>query len=207
LHAYFIRRGDQSQPVRFEVDRVRNGRSFVTRAVVARQSVGAILHMSASFQVDEAGVSIQTAALPDIPGPDACPSDSWSPLFDRRFAPTPGRGQVAGWMRLNAKVGDDPVAQACGLAYLSDDLPMDAVAALQPDEVRGDTFHSRFYSASLDHSIWFHRPLDAAAWHAQWFTCHGLVGARGLSSGYVFAEDGTHVATITQEALFRELER
>jgi acyl-CoA thioesterase-2 len=208
LHAYFIRRGDHTQPVRFEVDRVRNGRSFVTRAVVARQSVGAILNMSASFQVAEEAVEIQTATLPDIPGPDDCPSDpseSWSPMFDRRFAPTPGRGQVAGWLRVNADLGDDPVRHACALAYLSDDLPMDSVAALQPERLSGEDFHRRFFSASLDHSIWFHRQFDAASWHAQWFTCHGLMGSRGLASGYVFTPDGRHVATVTQEALFRRL--
>jgi acyl-CoA thioesterase-2 len=206
LHAYFIRRGDHTQPVRFEVDRVRNGRSFVTRAVVARQSVGAILNMSASFQVHEEALDVQTATLPDIPGPDDCRSDRWTPWFDRRFAPTPGPGQVAAWTKVDAQLGEDPVAQACALAYLSDDLPMDAVAALHPESELDDAFHRKYYSASLDHSLWFHRPLDAAQWHAQWFTCHGMTGARGLSSGYVFAADGTHVATITQEALFRKIQ-
>jgi acyl-CoA thioesterase-2 len=205
LHAYFIRRGDHTQPVRFEVDRVRNGRSFVTRAVVARQSVGAILNMSASFQVHEEALEIQTAKLPGIPGPDDLVSDRWSPIFDRRFAAAPGEGQVAGWLRVDADLGDDPVRQACALAYLSDDLPMDAVAALHPDHLSGEDFHRRYMSASLDHAVWFHRQFDAAAWHAQWFTCHGLMGARGLSSGYVFTPDGTHVATVTQEVLFRQV--
>jgi acyl-CoA thioesterase-2 len=207
LHAYFIRRGDHNEPIRFEVDRVRNGRSFVTRSVVARQSVGAIFNMSASFQVDEDPVEIQTAALPDIPGPEELASDGWSPIFDRRFAPSAAldRGQVAAWLRVLDDVGDDPVLQAAAFAYLSDDLPTDAVASLHPASVDGDQFHQRFFSASLDHAIWFHRPFRADEWHAQVFTCHGLMASRGLSIGYVFTPDGVHTATVSQEVLFREL--
>lgn len=206
LHAYFIRRGDHTQPVRFEVDRVRDGRSFVTRAVVARQSMGAILNMSASFQVAEAAVEVQTAALPpDVPGPDELKSEGWSEIFDRRLAPECVRGRADGWLRTRQPVGDDPVRQACALAYLSDDLPTDAVASLHPATGVGDEFHSRFFSASLDHAIWFHRPFDAARWMAQSFTCHGLMGSRGLTLGHVFTDDGIHVATVTQEVLFRQV--
>ncbi|MEO7429320.1 MAG: acyl-CoA thioesterase domain-containing protein, partial [Acidimicrobiales bacterium] len=122
LHAYFLRRGDPDEPIRFEVDRARNGRSFVTRQVVARQSIGAILTMSLSFQVDEAGHDVQIVALPDIPPPEELTGESWSPMFERRFAGArneePGRGIA--WMRLVDQVGDDPVLQACALAYLSD---------------------------------------------------------------------------------------
>ncbi len=205
LHAYFIRRGDHDEPIRFEVDRVRNGRSFVTRSVVARQSVGAIFNLSASFQGAEDDGEVQTATLPEMPPPDDLPSDGWSPIFDRRFAPSPGVGQVAAWLRLGHEIGPDPMLQACGLAYLSDDLPTDAVASLHPAHVVGDQFHQRFFSASLDHAIWFHRPFRADVWHVQAFTCQGLMGSRGLSVGYVFTADGDHVATISQEVLFREL--
>ena len=206
LHAYFIRRGDDAEPVRFEVDRVRDGRSFVTRAVVARQPMGAILNMSASFQVAEAAVEVQTAALPpELVPPDELKSEGWSTIFDRRLAPETVRGRADGWLRTHEPVGDDPVLQACALAYLSDDLPTDAVASLHPASTVGDEFHQRFFSASLDHAIWFHRPFRADEWHAQVFTCHGLMASRGLSIGYVFTPDGTHVATISQEVLFREL--
>src|SRR3954454_13268399 len=81
IHAYFIRRGDHAEPVRYEVDRVRNGRSFATRTVVARQAVGAILSLSASFQVDEEAPEVQTAVLPDVPGPERFTDDSWSTMF------------------------------------------------------------------------------------------------------------------------------
>jgi len=210
LHAYFIRRGDDAQPVRFEVDRVRDGKSFVTRAVVVRQSMGAILHMSASFQVAEATFEVQTATLsPNMPGPDALASEGWSTMFDRRIAPEPERGRVDGWLRTHEEVGEDPVRQACALAYLSDDLPTDAVISLHPERGYGDgdEFYTRFFSASLDHAIWFHRPFDAARWLAQSFTCHGLMGSRGLTLGHVFTEDGTHVATVSQEVLLRETRR
>jgi len=205
LHAYFVRRGDDAQPVRFELDRVRDGRSFATRAVVARQSTGAILHMSASFQVAEAAFEVQTATLsPDMPRPDALASEGWSPMFDRRVAPEAERGRVDGWLRTREEIGEDPVRQACALAYLSDDLPTDAVISLHPERVFDDELHTRFFSASLDHAIWFHRPFDAARWLALSHTCHGLMGSRGLTVGYVFTEDGTHVATISQEVLLRE---
>jgi acyl-CoA thioesterase-2 len=203
LHAYFIRRGDHEEPIRFEVDRVRNGRSFVTRSVVARQSVGAILNLSASFQVTEAGSEVQTASLPQLPPPNELSSSGWSPIFDRRFAPPPGPGQVAAWLRVEAEIGDDPALQAAALAYVSDDLPTDAVASLHPAG-GGDQFHQQFFTASLDHAIWFHRPFRVDVWHAQVFTCHGLIGSRGLSVGYAFTADGTHVATISQEVLLRE---
>ncbi|HEY3141851.1 MAG TPA: acyl-CoA thioesterase domain-containing protein [Acidimicrobiales bacterium] len=205
LHAYFIRRGDHDEPIRFEVDRIRNGRSFLTRSVVARQSIGAIFNLSASFQKEEDAVEVQTATLPDLPPPESLRSDSWSPIFDRRFAPPPGPGQVAAWLRVEEPVGDDPTLQACAFAYLSDDLPTDAVATVHPARIDGDQFHQRFFSASLDHAIWFHRPFRTDEWHVQTFTCHGLMGSRGLSIGYVFTADGTHVATISQEVLFREL--
>src|SRR3954447_2113520 len=81
LHAYFIRAGDHSEPVRYEVNRVRNGRSFVTRNVVARQAVGAILSLSASFQVDEEAPEVQTAVMPEVEQPDDIAGDSWSPMY------------------------------------------------------------------------------------------------------------------------------
>jgi len=209
LHAYFIRRGDHSQPIRFEVDRVRDGGSFVTRAVVARQSMGAILNMSASFQVAEAAVEVQTVSLaPDLPRADALRSEGWGEIFDRRLAPASVRGRVDGWLRALQPIGEDPVRQACALAYLSDDLPTDAAISLHPEHVQsdsGDDFYSRFFSASLDHAVWFHRPFDASRWLAQSFTCHGLMGSRGLTVGHVFTEDGAHVASVSQEVLVREI--
>lgn len=206
LHAYFIRLGDAAEPIRLEVDRIRNGRSFLTRRVVARQSVGAILNMSSSFQLRESeATDVQTAVPAALPPPDALPRDGWSPLIDRRRpAADPSPGRVAAWMRLTEELGDEPVLHACALAFLSDDLPTDAVVARHPDRPSPAPGAERaFWSASLDHAIWFHRASRASAWHLHDFTCHGLVGTRGLSVGAIFDGEGRHVATVSQEVLIR----
>jgi acyl-CoA thioesterase II len=204
LHAYFVRLGDSSEPIRFEVDRLRNGRSFATRRVVARQPVGAILTMAASFQVVEEAPEVQTARLRDLPAPDDLLADSWTSVFDRRFVPSDQPGVSTAWLRMIEAVGDDPLLNACALAYQSDDLPTDAVVALHPDRPVERNFEEfPFWSASLDHAIWFHRPFRADEWLAHDFTCHGLMSSRGLAIGHVFTHDGLHVATITQEAVLR----
>ncbi len=103
-------------------------------------------------------------------------------------------------------VPDDPLTQACALAYLSDDLPTEAVVTDHPQRtaVMSDAdFDRTFMSASLDHAIWFHRPLDAGAWHLHDLGSRGLTGSRGLATGEVFGEDGTHAATVSQEVLLR----
>ncbi len=129
-------------------------------------------------------------------------------MFDRRFAQLRGaeEGRGVAWMKLNDAVGDDPVLQACALAYLSDDLPTDAVVALHPERPapgEGDAFEQGWMSASLDHAIWFHRPSRAEDWHVHDFTSHGYLSSRGLSIGHVLSQDGAHVATIAQEVLLR----
>ena len=214
LRAYFIRRGDHNEPVRYEVDRIRNGRSFATRRVVARQPVGAILNLEASFQRLEQSADIETVSLPpDVPLPDALEQDSWSPVFERAFIPaesiTAGRrdgsGRAAAWLRVSQELPDRGPLHAGGLAYLSDDLPTDAVVRAhplrrEPDEV----LHQALFTASLDHTIWFHRPFRADQWQLHDFTCHTFVGGRGLAIGHVFALDGAHLATIAQEVLLRD---
>ncbi len=212
LRAYFIRRGDNQEPVRYEVDRIRNGRSFATRRVVARQSVGAILNLEASFQREEESPDIQTVALPAaIPAPGELASTSWSSFFERSFvpedaladAPGAGRGRVAAWMKVTSDLGDDQLLQRCALAYLSDDLPTDAVIRAWP-EARAYTQGGQFpFNASLDHTIWFHRTVRADRWHLHDMASHGFTGGRGLAIGHVFSEDGVHVATLAQEALVR----
>lgn len=204
LHAYFIRLGDAAEPIRFEVDRIRNGRTFVTRRVVARQAVGAILNLSASFQIPEAGPDEQGDRMPAVRGPHGLSGESWSPLIGRRFVPEDlGRGRVAAWMRLTEDLGDDPVLAACALAYLSDDLPTDAVVARHPAGVPPGATDRPFWNASLDHVIWFHRPSSQQAWHLHDFRCRRLVAGRGLAEGTVFDVEGRSVATVSQEVLIR----
>lgn len=206
LHAYFIRRGDHTEPVRYEVTRTRNGRSFTTRTVEARQAVGAILSLSASFQVDEDAPEVQTATLPDVPHPVEGQDDAWSPFYERQtIEPDPERGVAAAWMRLATPLGggdDDPIAHAVALAYMSDDVPTDAAHVLDPRRSQSPPDQG-LAAFSLDHAIWFHRPLRADEWHLHVCQCHGLISSRGLSVGHVFALDGTHVASIAQEVLLR----
>jgi acyl-CoA thioesterase-2 len=207
LHAFFIRKGDADEPIRFEVDRLRNGRSFVTRAVVARQAAGAILNLSASFQVREVATDVQTAEPPPAAAPDEVDTTSWSALFDRRWTATTGRGRASAWMRLcdRLPVGPPDVVHACALAYLSDDLPTDAVFSLHPETEEGN--EDDWFGTSLDHAMWFHRDADAADWTLWDFRCHGLLSSRGLAVGQAFTADGAHVATVAQEVLMRRRRR
>jgi len=206
LRAYFIRRGDHTEPIRFEVDRIRNGRSFSTRRVIARQAIGAILNLEASFQRPEASIDLHPVTIDrSVPGPESLAPESWTPSFERRFVPrdfesaTPrlGTARTLAWMKVNAPLGDDQLLHRCWLAYLSDDLPTDTVhAASQVTEARS-------FAASLDHSMWFHRPVRADQWHLHDFSCHSYVGGRGLTIGYLFSAEGVHLATVAQEVLMR----
>jgi acyl-CoA thioesterase II len=207
LHSYFIRPGTPDEPIRYEVERLRDGRSFNTRQVVARQSAGAILNASVSFQVHEDEADIQLAAFPDqLPGPgDADLVDySWGNLIDRRAVDLPAdTGRSGYWIRLLADIGDDPVDHQCALAFMSDAAPSRAARSPHPDVAGDEGDRGRFQGASLDHAVWFHRPTRVGEWH--WFdtVSHGLAGGRGLVTGEVVRIDGVHVATIAQEVLLR----
>jgi len=213
LRAYFIRRGDGQEPVRYEVDRIRNGRSFATRRVVARQSVGAILNLEASFQCAEESADVQTIPFPaDLPPLTGLDSTSWSELFERRPFPEAvlsgpesgrGRGRVAAWMKVSNDLGKDQLLQRCALAYLSDDLPTEAVVRSWPEAKKLVDAGQWPFNASLDHTVWFHRPMRADRWHLHDLSCHSVVGGRGLAIGHIFSEEGMHVATVAQEALVR----
>ncbi len=209
LHGYFILGGDPAEPVRYEVDRIRNGRSFTTRRVVARQSGGAIFNLSCSFQRIEDGVETQTVAFPDdAPAPDegtVVADGSGAERIDIDQAPERHRSLV--WTRLPVELGEDPRLQACALAYLSDTNAMDAVATSHPRGLPEDGQWGDVYmSASLDHAMWFHRPAAADDWVLFDLDGHGIIRTRGLSTGRVFTGDGRHVATIAQEGLLRLLD-
>lgn len=218
MRAYFIRRGDPSEPVRYEVDRIRDGKSFCTRRVVARQTVGAILNLEASFQASEESPDVQTIRFPTgVPSPDSVENSSWSEVFDRRAIETSlmpddgreGAGRSMGWFRITEALGDpfDPAHQLvhrCAFTYLSDDLPSESVDRTHPVRANDPDPHGNYYGASLDHTVWFHRPMRADEWHLHDFTCHSLSNSRGLSIGHVFSVDGIHVATVAQEFLLRE---
>jgi acyl-CoA thioesterase-2 len=211
LRAYFIRRGNNKQPVRYEVDRIRNGKSFTTRRVVARQDDGAILNLEASFQRWEESSDVTTVEFQrNLPDPETIVESSWSTFLHRRMlAPEAlagryrdGSGRIAAWMRIKESLGDSELLNRCALAYLSDDLPTESVIRAVP-ELQKASDEGRRFGASLDHTVWFHRPIRAHEWHFYEMTCQTYVGGRGLTYGYVFGADGTHVATVAQESLVR----
>ncbi len=210
LHGYFILGGNLDEPVRYEVDRIRNGRSFTTRRVVARQSGGAIFTMSCSFQRHEDGIETQTAVFPgDAVSPDTVETradGSGSDWFEHELPAGSPRSMI--WTRFLGELGDDPRLHACAIAYLSDSNPMDAVAHTHPHKVPdGSQWDDVFMSASLDHAMWFHRPTNANDWLLIDMNGQGILRTRGLSTGHMFSADGTHIATIAQEGLIRELRR
>ena len=207
IHGYFIRAGTVAEPIRFEIDRTRNGRSFSTRRVVARQSGGAICTLEASFQriEDEADVVLHRPPA-GIPPVEDLTSVNWGPLLDRRSFPV-GDGEGAGaWLRVIADIGADPVLQTCALAYASDDMPTEAAIAAHPLAAAGEPEnYERFMAATLDHTVWFHRPLRADQWHIHTLQGQGLTGGRGLALGRVYDAEGLHVATVAQEVVVREM--
>ena len=211
LHAYFIRGGDFDEPIRFEVDRIRNGRSFCTRRIVARQSVGPILNLSASFQQREAQADVQEQKMAaNLPAPEDLRGDDWGEILGRRDIKCEGaRSQV--WLKVKGDFAADLRLQDCALAYASDDIPTEAASQSHPrraglPDMIG-AYDETFVGASLDHAIWFHRPGRHDDWILHDFMSHGVVGARGLSVGQLFAPGGDHLATVAQEILIRERTR
>lgn len=224
LHAYFIRPGDPSIPVIYEVDHARDGRSFTTRRVVAIQHGKQILNMAASFHIEEDGWSHQHD-LPKVSGPDGLieraalraqaahlvPQNRRSDFLRPRpieirevaprdfMAPTPVTDQNHCWFRMVAATEAEPVMQHCLLAYTSD---MNLLGSgLRPHGLTW--FTGEVMSASLDHAIWFHGPIAMQNWHLYAMDAPFTGGARSFNRGMIFAEDGRLVASTAQEGLMR----
>ena len=220
LHSYFLRPGDPTVPVLYEVDRIRDGRSFTTRRVVAIQHGRAIFNMSASFQVREDGYEHQ-AEMPDVPEPESLPTfrERMAP-FAERFGdllnrPRPidirhvdwmphDRSQALPpiqrvWLRTNGRLPDDLLIHSIALTYASDMTLLDT--SLLPHG--GSWFEPGLFMASLDHAMWFHRPFRADVWVLSAQDSPSASGGRGLSRGLVFTQKGTLVATVMQEGLIR----
>jgi acyl-CoA thioesterase-2 len=226
LHAYFLRPGDTSIPIVYDVERMRDGRSFSTRRVAARQSGRPIFFLSSSFHSDEPGFDHQDA-MPEVPPPDECPTlgdlveqvtrrdrDEWNrewAALDIRYAgdsrpggrlespESPAHSQL--WVRAAGPVPDDDVVHRCVLTYLSD-LTLLGVS-LVPTGLF--IWSSQVQPASLDHSMWFHRPFRADEWLLYDQTSPSASGARGFTTGRLFALSGTLVASVAQEGLIRPL--
>jgi acyl-CoA thioesterase II len=135
LHGYFLRRGTMQEPVRYEVERLRDGRSFSTRRVVAYQGREALASMGASFQVPEASPEAGVSFPPAHGPPDELARKDWGPWVRRHPIPIHDVGRVAAIMQVQEELGEDPVLHACALTFLSDDLPTDASGALHPEGV------------------------------------------------------------------------
>ena len=202
MHAYFVRAGDERQGVLYEVDRVRDGRSFCTRQVVAYQAGGAILNLIASFQAAEEGEDHQPRQAPEVPPLETVPDDNnWDLFFEAklvRWAATPEPRGLA-MMRVTEDLGDDRSMHACALAYLSDEYPLGI--AIAPHSLGSQW--DKMMTASLDHAIWFHRPVRVDQWLSFDLVGHGVGNARGFAQAAVFDAAGVHVATVAQEGLVR----
>jgi acyl-CoA thioesterase-2 len=162
--------------------------------------------------VEEDEVDAQIATFPDnilLPDDPSLDNYSWGNLIDRRAIDLPGidgePGRLGYWLRIMADLDDDPVKHMLAMAFLSDAAPSRAARSPHPDFDNDNSDRMKFQGASLDHSVWFHRPCHADQWH--WFDTrsHGLNGSRGLVTGDVLNIDGTHVATIAQEVLLRRV--
>jgi acyl-CoA thioesterase-2 len=203
LHGYFLRSGTMQREVRYEVERLRDGRSFSTRRVVAFQLGEAIASMGASFQVQEDSPDVSVATAPACDR-DTLPRKDWGPSVRRHLIPADQAGRVAAVFEVLEELGDDPTLQACALTFLSDDLPTDAAGVLHPDGLApGSDAPWPFFNASLDHAMWFHAPATVDAPHLHVFTGTRLRGGRALTRGEIYGPTGVHVASVAQEVLIR----
>jgi acyl-CoA thioesterase-2 len=222
LHAYFLRPGDPSIPIVYEVDRIRDGRSFTTRRVVAIQHGKAIFNLSASFQLVEEGLE-HTTHMPDVPGPEGLDTlhvrmqpyaqemGGWfvrpRPI-DVRYVGDPPRiardkglrnssSQV--WMRADGDLPDDPLLHVCAVAYASDMTLLDSTLMA----------HGRAWGtgdimgASLDHAMWFHRPFRADTWWLYDQESPWTGAGRGLARGSIYTRDGRLAVSVVQEGVLR----
>ncbi len=201
IHASFLVGGRSGEHLRHEVERTRDGGSFATRRVVVTQSVGPVLVMTADFHVDEPGLGYELPGAADVPRPDDLPIGRYATMWiDSRDVPvTDGSHARRAWFRPTQPVPDDPMLHLQTLAYLSDHGP--TRAARQP-HVALDADANRM-SVSLDHSVWFHRPVDVNQWLLSELIPVATGRGRGLSIGTVRTGDGTLVATVAQEVLLR----
>jgi len=229
LHAYFLRPGDMARPIVYEVDRVRDGKSFSARRVQAIQGGEVLLSMICSFQVPESGFEHQ-APMPEVPPPESLRPQrelvkEWlaavpqvpsriREAFERRiaveFRPVEPRNPLLPvvdaprqfyWVRANGPLPDAPLLHACVLAYASDFSLLST--ALRPHGVSWLT--PGLAVASIDHAIWFHRPFRIDDWLLYAMDSPTAQGGRGLSRGQFFDRAGRLVVSVTQENLMRRL--
>lgn len=225
LHAYFMRPGDPSIPIIYQVERIRDGSSFTTRRVVAIQHGKAIFSMSASFQVEEPGFDHQVA-IPNVPAPESLMGEAefraaflaqapdtvkkyWGRERPIEIRPTSLTHYLSReklepeahiWVRASGIVPDDRHYQAAILAYLSDMTLLDTSLYAHGTSI----FDPELQVASLDHAMWFHRPCRLDDWILYTQDSPSAAGARGMTRGSIFTRDGRLIASVAQEGLIRK---
>ncbi|GAA1947525.1 acyl-CoA thioesterase [Kitasatospora viridis] len=230
LHGYFLRPGDPARPIVYQVERLRDGRSYATRRVTAVQGGEAIFVFSASFKRPEPAAGERQRTMPPVPGPEeledafavwaaTSPEDFATTTgfhsLEMRFVPADAPGlppEPAGvpqqfvWMRTGTPLpADDPLVHACALTYLSD-LTLAPTTALHLQKPRFQRSEpNQVALASLDHAMWFHRPFRADEWVLYAQRSPSASDGRGLALGEFYDRDGVLIASAVQEALLREL--
>ncbi|MDW6022024.1 acyl-CoA thioesterase II [Mesorhizobium sp. BAC0120] len=225
LHSYFMLPGDTTVPIVYEVERLRDGRSFTTRRVTAIQHGQAIFSLECSFQLDEGGLDHQLPMPLDVPHPDTLmdvreliatfgdrvPDNirrywqrdrpiEMKPVILEHYTSReklPPVQQI--WIRFTGPVPDDRATRSVVLAYLSDMTLLDTSTFAHGRVV----FDPDIQAASLDHAMWFHRPHNLDGWLLYSQDSPSASGARGFTRGLIFAQDGTLVASVAQEGLIR----
>ena len=229
LHAYFLRPGDMARNVIYDVDPIRDGRSFSTRRVVARQHGRAIFNASVSFQKREAGLEHQIEMPSNIPAPETlAPYGEYlaqlekdypelGPIFrlpinvvDVRFPSQPDlinpekTEPIGGfWFKFNADIGEDPLLHRSALAFISDKVLMST--ALRPHGIRLHG-NQNFIGASLDHAMWFHDEIRVDQWIYYYLDSPRAARTRGLNRGLFYTQDGLLMASTIQEGLMRVID-
>ncbi|TIC86592.1 acyl-CoA thioesterase II [Nocardioides sp. GY 10127] len=218
LHSYFLQPGDTGAPIIYDVEKLRDGRSFTTRRVLARQHGRPIFVMTVDLAREEESWDHQDVMPVGVPGPEECPDPRDAAPPGKRFTdwdvseiryagssadvlpPDPERpGRQRVWLRVGRDLPSDPLLQAAAFVYGSDMALLGP--AFAPHGLRfGD---NRSMAASLDHAVWFHRPFRADDWWLYDQHSPSMAGARALINARVFTQDGRLVASVAQEALIR----
>jgi acyl-CoA thioesterase-2 len=222
MHGYFLRAGDADQPITFGVQRLRDGRSFSARRTHAYQNGVPILSMIASFQEPDGGITHQDAMPAGVPDPESLPTTAdllggfdhpvaraWaferpfdirhieSPLYVSNEGSREPRNAV--WMRSLGPMPDDPDVHRAALAYASDYTLLESI--LRPHGLSWT--HPGMSVASLDHAMWWHRPVRVDEWLLYVQSSPSASGARGLAAGRIYSRDGALVASVAQEGMIR----
>ncbi|GAB3229326.1 acyl-CoA thioesterase II [Glycomyces halotolerans] len=224
LHGYFVRPGDSSKPILYQVENIRDGRSFSVRRTVALQNGKPIFFMSASFHTGEAGLDHADPVPNHLPAPEEVPTiadrlkadpdrlSMWGRIprpIDVRYLGGSGylrsgersaEARQRVWMKADGTLPDDPLIHVCVLTYASDLTLLDTVLS-RHGAVWGP---GGYLGTSLDHALWFHRPFRADEWILYDAESPTASGGRGLAQGRFFDRDGRHIASATQEGLLRQ---